>query len=623
MSRKQRIIISITGIVLVSLILIGLTYGYYLTKIKGNTNNKSISISTANLELTYSDNKDVITGTNIVPGTTLSTKTFTVTNSGDNNVDSYSVGLVNVINTFTRLDDVKYTVTCSSSVTGKTCNGVSESTFPNENSYIIENQINKDEVQTYVIKVEYKEMNVDQSIDMGKTLEAKIDIFDTKSLTIKGTVTNSSENDYVVIHSKEQTSEIVDGKYKFIGIEPDTHKITIKNRKTTTTKQTTLNVSKGEPSASGSNITYNDEKNIADADITITGSTVTINVIKISDSKILLKDVIINNAKKGGEGRTIYSQTPLTKPAEEISGETEKTLSLAIDDYGNSYYFRGNVTDNYVNFAGMCWRIVRISGDESIKLILEDQNTTCESSDYTGNWSINTGDFGYETDSLMSNNSQNYKIKLLMVDTLARINYLNSSDTSSMANKFQNFQSSKLNNYLNNLKSGAWCLDDIAYDDSNGTNRLSNDAKYKSNFYYDSYVRLEGKTTKEPTLKCNGTNMNKFSDDTDMYVGTLTTDEIMFAGKNMSTNNTIYYLINSYQKTNILNYWTLSPSNYGSGADQVYYIDYNGSVTSQFIGPQVQQQKIVSFRPSINLKSGILISGGDGTISNPYTVKLS
>ena len=49
MSRKQRIIVSITGIVLVSLILIGLTYGYYMTKINGNTNSKrytfTISIS--------------------------------------------------------------------------------------------------------------------------------------------------------------------------------------------------------------------------------------------------------------------------------------------------------------------------------------------------------------------------------------------------------------------------------------------------------------------------------------------------------------------------------------------------------------------------------------------------
>ena len=65
MSRKQRIVISITGIVLVMLILVGLTYAYFLTRINGNTNDKSISVSTANLYIEYSDNNDVITGDKI------------------------------------------------------------------------------------------------------------------------------------------------------------------------------------------------------------------------------------------------------------------------------------------------------------------------------------------------------------------------------------------------------------------------------------------------------------------------------------------------------------------------------------------------------------------------------
>lgn len=51
MSRKGRIIISITGIVLVSLILIGLTYGFFATRIKGNNNDNSISVTTADLKL--------------------------------------------------------------------------------------------------------------------------------------------------------------------------------------------------------------------------------------------------------------------------------------------------------------------------------------------------------------------------------------------------------------------------------------------------------------------------------------------------------------------------------------------------------------------------------------------
>ena len=184
MSRKQKIIVSITGIVLVSLILIGLTYAYFLTVITGNTNTKSISVTTANLSLTYSDNSDVITGDKILPGTTLTPKTFTVTNNGNKNIDSYKVGLVNILNTFTRTGDIVYTLTCKSSVVNKTCNGVTEKEFPNLNSYIVENEIDKNELQTYTLTVTYKEMGVDQSDDMNKELSAKIDIFDSNSLSI-------------------------------------------------------------------------------------------------------------------------------------------------------------------------------------------------------------------------------------------------------------------------------------------------------------------------------------------------------------------------------------------------------------------------------------------------------
>ena len=52
--------------------------------------------------------------------------------------------------------------------------------------------------------------------------------------------------------------------------------------------------------------------------------------------------------------------------------DIEDTLSLvcsAPDDYGTSYYYRGNVTNNYVKFAGFYWRILRINGDGSIRMI--------------------------------------------------------------------------------------------------------------------------------------------------------------------------------------------------------------------------------------------------------------
>lgn len=49
-------------------------------------------------------------------------------------------------------------------------------------------------------------------------------------------------------------------------------------------------------------------------------------------------------------------------------------MASTADDYGTSYYFRGAVENNYVEFAGMCWRIVRVTGDSSIKLVLYNNN---------------------------------------------------------------------------------------------------------------------------------------------------------------------------------------------------------------------------------------------------------
>ena len=65
MNRRQKIIVSVTGIFLVLLIIVGLTYAYFLTKINGNENTKSISVTTANLALVYGDGNGIITGAKI------------------------------------------------------------------------------------------------------------------------------------------------------------------------------------------------------------------------------------------------------------------------------------------------------------------------------------------------------------------------------------------------------------------------------------------------------------------------------------------------------------------------------------------------------------------------------
>ena len=226
MNRKQKLIVSITGITIVMLALLGLTYGYYLTRIQGNTNTNSISITTADLKLTYRDGMGELTAQNVMPGNEISSKTFTVENEGEQDVDAYAVALINIINNFTFKDDLEVSVSCSSNINSGVCEGFAEDyedkvykeKYPATNSELFSLGIKEGETHTFTLKVKYLYQEFDQSDDMGKILKGKVQIYDPKdTIEVSGTVTGASEGDYAEIHSDVQTSEIINGKYKFIG----------------------------------------------------------------------------------------------------------------------------------------------------------------------------------------------------------------------------------------------------------------------------------------------------------------------------------------------------------------------------------------------------------------------
>ena len=632
MNRRQKIIVSVTGIFLVLLILVGLTYAYFLTKIKGNDNEKSISVTTANLELVYGDGNALITAEKIEPGDSITAKTFTVTNSGNATINNYAVYLEELVNNLERTSDMVYTLTCTSSVTNSTCNGKTETVFPTQNGILVTNNIVKDEVQTYSLQLTYKEMNVDQSVDMGKEVSAKVQIYNLRDIVdITGTVTGTSDGDYVELHSNPKKSQINNNTYTIPGVEPGSHTIYLKDKDGTVLGQKDITINKGETAGvSGTTITTTEDSQTVTINLTKTSSDFTINLDKVEDyiDPYSLANAIITNAKTKANG-TEFLETPKTKLAEEASAEDEEVLSITPDDYGTSYYYRGNAIDNYVNFAGMCWRTVRIVGDGSVKLILEDQDSTCATSD--GNWNISTttggttmkGNFGYTEYAAntltASDGTTNSKVLYLM-------NYLNggTNNDKSMATAFKNFQTGPLANYLDKLKAGDWCLNDKVYYAGNVTTALTSKELLDKQvtggtvLYYDSYVRLYIKTTKEPTLKCYGTNMNRFSDNSDMYVGTLTADEIVYAGGKVYTNNEYYYLINDYQKSNRLYFWSLSPgdsTDYSKLGDTVIDVAPNGNVGLNDVSIEA------AYRPAITLKSGTQILSGNGTISNPYIIK--
>jgi len=81
-----------------------------------------------------------------------------------------------------------------------------------------------------------------------------------------------------------------------------------------------------------------------------------------SETIHLLADTIMNDDRI-----TKNQSTPNFTDVE----QNEVGMYKSEDDYGDSWYFRGRQSYNYVNFAGLRWRIVRINGDGTIRLILD------------------------------------------------------------------------------------------------------------------------------------------------------------------------------------------------------------------------------------------------------------
>lgn len=295
-SKKQKIIISIVAIFLVLITLLGITYAYFVTRMNGNTNENSVIISTAKLELVYNDGNGLIeVKEKIEPGTTIETKTFTVENNGTHTIENYAVYVENIINNFERTQDVRINITCKAYDTinkkylENNCNGLTDGTYPILNSKLVSNSIDVGIRHEYELTINYvNEEEIDQSNDMNKTIKGKIQIYDLNdSVDITGTIANVQEGDYVVLGDNIQISQIVNGTYKIVGILPETYTIHLKNNSknesgetTTVTKGSkTILFERGEEEKLEGNTLY----------ITTSSDAITLNITNIIDNELVIE----------------------------------------------------------------------------------------------------------------------------------------------------------------------------------------------------------------------------------------------------------------------------------------------------------------------------------------------
>lgn len=631
MNRKKSILISLTGITVVMLALLGLTYGYYITNIIGNTNSNSISIDTKDLKLVYNDGTEDLVFGAIEPGWTNSDepKVFTVNNTGKSNIDEYAVGIDEVINTLNRTEDLVYTITCKSykfddyeddgneSEETGVCRGDSGE-FPKENSLILTNQIDSGYIHVYEMVISYKYLDdVNQSEDMGASIGGRIQIYTLpETIDITGTVTSYSEGDYVEISTPTKTSQIVDGKYKLIGVEPGNHTLSIKHLDENDVVQTRssreISIKMGDESGiSGNTITMNSTSGNVTINIDGSSSSLSTDITGVGEQTKLLKDVIItnaiNNAKINSTTGTIYSPTPLSVPRQQANSENERTLSIAEDDYGNSYYFRGNVIDNYVNFSGMCWRVLRIDGNGNIKLILADENNECDSSNYSTT-NVTSG---------LINGGNAYSMILPLHKTTVKEIYMTELIDWSVSNSIDKSK----------LIDAEWCIDTSLVEFGYMT-------------YYRAYSSL-------PTMKCNSSGLYNtkaftYQEDNFSYIGMITVDEAWYAGVSSIANQ------NNYLNTNVSGaeqaYWTLTPeyiayfgtideylneTSFGVMDMGIYSIKSDNSYMSSANITMGFGEGPFSIRPVVvlksitiaNTKNDVSAYGQPGTYTNPYVIE--
>ena len=316
-------------------------------------------------------------------------------------------------------------------------------------------------------------------------------------------------------------------------------------------------------------------------------------------------------------------KTPITTPGAAVSTASEALLASTEDDYGTSYYFRGAVTNNYVEFANKCWRIVRVGGDGSVKLILHNDNTAKAANPCVAANNSASAAFarysGTTYKSAFNTNDNDNAYVGFKYGTVGASDYATTHaniNKSTILTNLETWYNNNLTAYESVIDDTVWCNDktnvtDTNYNPWNHSNVTG--LGYGTNItYYGAHQRLVSSTGISaggtgPSLKCNG-ELSKINS----KVGLITADELAFAGYAYNKYNTSTYLQENATDTY---WWSLSPSNFGGGTFVWIVFGSDG----YFNNNNVDDTSCV--RPSISLKSTTNATG-NGTSDSPFIISM-
>ena len=288
---------------------------------------------------------------------------------------------------------------------------------------------------------------------------------------------------------------------------------------------------------------------------------------------------------------------------------TNGYVCSATDAYGTSYYFRGNTSNNYVKFGGYYWRILRINGDGTIRLIY-DGTSAHDNNEASDDRIIGTSKFNSE---VKDNAYVGY-----MYGSTGSFSYndthANTND-STIKTYIDNWYTTNLSKYSTYLADNIFCNDRKI---STYTDLTHKNHGYGRNSTYYRWARGPWDGTSYGnmtiTLTCPQKNDAFSVSDTSkgngalIYpIGLLSADEAVLAGT-WTDANTNYYLYTGSK------YWTASAGSYTAVASGNRLIDSDGG------SPNFSLVDMdIGVKPIINLKANSLTKG-IGTKDSPYII---
>ena len=269
-------------------------------------------------------------------------------------------------------------------------------------------------------------------------------------------------------------------------------------------------------------------------------------------------------ANKILSSNTLITDTPtLTTSSNNTSDKSGLYKSTATNTGNPTYYFRGNVENNYVSFAGFTWRIVRVNEDGTIRIVMQD---------------------GINSNANIAFNS-NYNNYTYMY-------YTNSQAKTTLESWYQTNIGSK-EDLASKIASGAYYCEQAK-------------VKYSSSFTSGN-ANMTPYTSYIPDFKCIADGNGKGV--VNANVGLLSYDEVVYAGGYPFSNNDNYYLNNP-----AIDWWTMSPAGISGSFSIVWCVDATGVFNSNYVNYARR------LRAVLNLTADTQISDGDGTKENPFTI---